>query len=412
MLWRDSRLVGTTPEEAFFVKVDRTTMTQNDLDNGRLIVLVGIAPLRPAEFVIFRIGHVDRTVGRLRHPRPVPDPRRTPTTTAAGVLRPDQLAQHVTLERAECSPELAPWVENYWSLRWDLPPGTSYLSSTLPHPACNLSVERGIRRDGVGDDPVVVTGVVTRRFDVTIRDAGWVYAAKFRPGGLAALTGAHARDLRDATVPASTVFDPATTDALHDLAGIPGGKDVFDDVLGRLATTPTDDYLLLLDVIAAMLADRSLLRVAEVEERCGVGTRTLQRLFERYVGVTPQVGAVPLPDARRGHRPRRGIRRIARRPRGQVRLVRPGPLHPRVHRPGRRTSRCLPGSVGCPLSRKDQPGLVGEHDGLHAVAQVELAEDATHVRLRGGLGDEQRLSDLGVGQATSDPARALRAHGR
>lgn len=218
----------------------------------------------------------------------MPDPRRTPTTTSAGVLRPDQLAQHVTLERAECSPELAPWVENYWSLQWELPPGTSYLSSTLPHPACNLSVERGIRRDGVGDDPVVVTGVVTSRFDVTISDAGWVYAAKFRPGGLAALTGAHARDLRDATVSASTVFDRATTDALRDLAGTSKGKAVFDEVLGRVATTPADDYLLLLDVIAAMLADRSLLRVAEVEEHCGVGTRSLQRLFERYVGVTPK----------------------------------------------------------------------------------------------------------------------------
>ena len=56
LLWRDNRLVGTTPEEAFFVKVDRTTMTQTDLDNGRLIVNVGIAPLRPAEFVVFRIG--------------------------------------------------------------------------------------------------------------------------------------------------------------------------------------------------------------------------------------------------------------------------------------------------------------------------------------------------------------------
>ena len=218
----------------------------------------------------------------------MPDPRRTPTATSAGVLRPDQLAQHVTLERAECSAQLAPWVENYWSLRWDLPPDTSYLSSTLPHPACNLSVERGIRRDGVDDDPVVVTGVVTRRFDVTIRGAGWVYAAKFRPGGLAALTGAHARDLRDVTVAATTVFEPATTDALRDLTGTDGGREVFDDALARLATTPTDDYLLLLEVIAAMLADRSLLRVAEVEQRCGVGTRTLQRLFERYVGVTPK----------------------------------------------------------------------------------------------------------------------------
>src|SRR5690606_1129350 len=55
-VWRDGALEGTKQEEAFFVKVDRTPMTQNDIDNGRLIVLVGIAPVRPAEFVIFRIS--------------------------------------------------------------------------------------------------------------------------------------------------------------------------------------------------------------------------------------------------------------------------------------------------------------------------------------------------------------------
>jgi phage tail sheath protein FI len=47
---------GQKPEEAFFVRCDRTTMTQSDLDNGRLICLIGIAPVKPAEFVIFRIG--------------------------------------------------------------------------------------------------------------------------------------------------------------------------------------------------------------------------------------------------------------------------------------------------------------------------------------------------------------------
>ncbi|HKQ81262.1 MAG TPA: hypothetical protein VJS42_03625 [Steroidobacteraceae bacterium] len=48
---------GTTGDEAFFVKCDRSTMTQNDIDNGRLICLVGVAPVSPAEFVIIRIGH-------------------------------------------------------------------------------------------------------------------------------------------------------------------------------------------------------------------------------------------------------------------------------------------------------------------------------------------------------------------
>jgi phage tail sheath protein FI len=55
-VWRDGALMGTTPEEAFFVKCDRTTMTQDDLDNGRLICLIGVAPVKPAEFVIFRFS--------------------------------------------------------------------------------------------------------------------------------------------------------------------------------------------------------------------------------------------------------------------------------------------------------------------------------------------------------------------
>jgi hypothetical protein len=54
--WVGGALLGSTPKEAFFVRCDRTTMTQNDLDNGRLICLVGVAALKPAEFVIFRIG--------------------------------------------------------------------------------------------------------------------------------------------------------------------------------------------------------------------------------------------------------------------------------------------------------------------------------------------------------------------
>ncbi len=54
--WLNGALLGGKPEEAFFVRCDRTTMTQNDLDNGRLICLIGVAPTKPAEFVIFRIG--------------------------------------------------------------------------------------------------------------------------------------------------------------------------------------------------------------------------------------------------------------------------------------------------------------------------------------------------------------------
>jgi uncharacterized protein len=54
--WKNGALQGAKAEQAFFVRCDRTTMSQNDIDNGRLVCLIGIAPVRPAEFVIFRIG--------------------------------------------------------------------------------------------------------------------------------------------------------------------------------------------------------------------------------------------------------------------------------------------------------------------------------------------------------------------
>ena len=54
--WVAGGLLGEKPELAYFVRCDRSTMTQNDLDNGRLVCLIGIAPVKPAEFVIFRIG--------------------------------------------------------------------------------------------------------------------------------------------------------------------------------------------------------------------------------------------------------------------------------------------------------------------------------------------------------------------
>jgi phage tail sheath protein FI len=54
-LWKSGGLMGPKPEEAFFARCDNTTMTQTDIEMGRFVVIVGLAPVRPAEFVILRI---------------------------------------------------------------------------------------------------------------------------------------------------------------------------------------------------------------------------------------------------------------------------------------------------------------------------------------------------------------------
>jgi phage tail sheath protein FI len=54
-VWHDGALQGRKPEEAFFVKCDRSTMCQDDIDSGRVICVIGIAIVKPAEFLIFSI---------------------------------------------------------------------------------------------------------------------------------------------------------------------------------------------------------------------------------------------------------------------------------------------------------------------------------------------------------------------
>jgi uncharacterized protein len=54
--WREGALQGRVEEDAFFIKCDRTTMTQDDILNGRLVCEVGVATMRPAEFTTFRIA--------------------------------------------------------------------------------------------------------------------------------------------------------------------------------------------------------------------------------------------------------------------------------------------------------------------------------------------------------------------
>ena len=58
LLWRNGALMGTSPEQAFYVKCDEETNPNEVVDAGQLVVEIGLAPVKPAEFVIFRIGQM------------------------------------------------------------------------------------------------------------------------------------------------------------------------------------------------------------------------------------------------------------------------------------------------------------------------------------------------------------------
>ena len=215
---------------------------------------------------------------------------RLPTTTTAGILRPDEFARHAVLDRWPADPGLAHWIEWYWSVRWDLPPGTRYVSEVVPHPALHVSIEGGQGRHPGRSTPVaLLNGVVTRRFSVALAGRGWVFAAKFRPGGLGAFTGIDAGAYLDRVVDLGEVFAGGADQLRDEVASADDDQAaIFDRFLLDRRPAPDPVYEQLLGIVADMLADRTLTRVEEVAERHDIPVRRLQRLFRRYVGVGPK----------------------------------------------------------------------------------------------------------------------------
>ena len=216
----------------------------------------------------------------------------TAPPTTRGVLRPGETERVAGLRRdAAVDPALEPFVERYWSVRWDRTGQPPFRSEVLSHPSVNLSVETGSEpRFGAGLPAVLLHGVVVRRFVVDLTGTGRVTAAKFRPGGWVAMGGRP--PARGAVVPLGGHL-PGLDPALLLRAVLARDDDdaraaVLDAALAPLAPEPTAAYRDLQALLERMAADRSLVRVDQVAALAGVGVRSLQRMFAGLVGVSPK----------------------------------------------------------------------------------------------------------------------------
>jgi AraC-like DNA-binding protein len=211
--------------------------------------------------------------------------------TLRGILRPAETAERAGLRRdAPVSEPLRPFVERYWSVRWDLTGRPPFRSEVLSHPSVNLSVESGSEpRFGVPMPAVLVHGVVAERFTVDLAGAGRVSAVKFRPGGFAAFAGV--LPARNSVVPLGAELGPSAGGLL---AAVLAEEDddaraaVLDAALLPRAPDPPDAYVDLLGLVAEMIEDRSLVRVDQVAALGAMSVRSLQRLFATFVGVSPK----------------------------------------------------------------------------------------------------------------------------
>jgi AraC-like DNA-binding protein len=205
------------------------------------------------------------------------------TASDKGLLRPQEAVTYIDLRRYRETGLLGQYVERYWSVQWDLPEGASYESVVIPHPCVNLSFMPVIGAELHGP------GIAVSRHPLNGR--GRVFGVKFRPGGFTAYSGVEGAAQADWSAGAATVFGPEV-DELNSIVMSRNDIDAIQIVsrflAERMPERPDQRYGRVLAVVRAMLEDRTITRVDHLAARFAMSPKTLQRLFQDYVGLGPK----------------------------------------------------------------------------------------------------------------------------
>jgi AraC-like DNA-binding protein len=227
------------------------------------------------------------TVGPSVHPGRVTEPPLA-TTSEYGVLgvrrgfedRPG--FDRFSLDRYPPAADLAGLVERHWLVSWELPPGREAPVTLLPHPCVNVVFEAG---------RIGVFGVVRDQFTNVCRGVGGAFGVKFRPGGFMPFLRRPLIEITDSAFPAEQLWGPSATALAEQMSAASGADELIalvEAFLRERRPPPDPQVELVQRIVAALLHDRTIARVDDVTEMFNINPRTLQRLFQRYVGVSPK----------------------------------------------------------------------------------------------------------------------------
>jgi AraC-like DNA-binding protein len=197
-------------------------------------------------------------------------------------LNPVAGESHFRLSRRPPDPDLAHVLDWYWIVTWDLRGRPPYDSEVLPFPSVHMAIEAGRS---------AVHGVSTRRFVRRLEGKGRVVGTKFRPGGFHPFVGFPIANLRERVVPLSDLFGAEGAHLADDVTAIDdeAGQCALVSAFLRRRLPPRDENTeRVANVVALAETDPSIRSVADLSTRAGIPPRALQRLFERYVGVSPK----------------------------------------------------------------------------------------------------------------------------
>ena len=181
------------------------------------------------------------------------------------------------------SQALAPFVERYWSVSWDLAGQSGHQVETLQHPSVHMVFDySGEAR---------IWGLARGKFVRMLEGKSGVFGVKFRPGGFFPFLGKPVSLLADRIVSLSHIFGRAGSELERVVSAEvedSGRQRVIDAFLQsrQIETDATARWIT--EVVYAVASDRTVLKVDDLVARYGVSKRTLQRQFAKYVGATPK----------------------------------------------------------------------------------------------------------------------------
>jgi len=199
-----------------------------------------------------------------------------------GVLHALIAEKMFSLNRLQPSAEIGYFVQHYWIVRWDLRGQAPYSQVVIAHPNVNLVFEKGASG---------VFGVAKTTSSHLLKEQGWVFGIKFKPGGFYPFLKAPVSTLTGGVISLEEVFGVETAPmeaeilSLTDDAAMVGRAEAF-----LTAHLPERDpnTALISEIVQMIQQDRTILKVEDVVRLSGMNKRTMQRLFDRYVGVSPK----------------------------------------------------------------------------------------------------------------------------
>jgi AraC-like DNA-binding protein len=201
---------------------------------------------------------------------------------ARGVLRRPPPARNFRHLRRSPSPDLAHWIAHYWMVSWDLRGRAPHVQETLPHPNFHLVFE---------NDHSTVSGVYTAKFTRTLEGQSHVFGIKFTPGGFRPVLNAPASALANRTIPAQRIFgeDVRALQAVLVSSCKEAEKVEAANAFLRARMPQLDKTVTLVgQLVGRILAEPDVKTVNDLVTRVGIGKRSIQRIFNDYVGVSPK----------------------------------------------------------------------------------------------------------------------------